>query len=70
MMATEAQIEVGARAIREVVVKRIWACSYPGVKPPIEWDKLKEEQREGYREEARAALTAASFIKVPYLPVR
>jgi hypothetical protein len=54
--ATDDQIEIAARAVREVVVKRIWASSYPSVKPPVEWDKLKEEQREGYREEARAAI--------------
>jgi hypothetical protein len=55
-------IEEAALAIREVTVKRIWACSYPGVKP-IPWDRLKEEQREGYREEARAAF--AVFTSTP-----
>jgi len=48
-------IEKAAMAIRDVICRRIWASSYPGVKPPIEWDKLREEHREGYREEARAA---------------
>lgn len=57
MVATESQVEAAARAMREVVVRRIWACSYPGVKPPLEWNVLKEEQREGYREEARAAFS-------------
>lgn len=59
---TDEQIEAAARAIREVVVKRIWACSYEGVKPPIPWEELKEEHRRGYREQAEAALHAADMI--------
>lgn len=57
MVVDDVILEVAARAMREVVVKRIWDSSYPGVKPPVEWEKLKEDQREAYREEARAAFS-------------
>jgi hypothetical protein len=59
----DALIEKAALAIREVICERIWASSYPGVKPPIPWDKLKEEQREGYRNEARAAFEVFRLLQ-------
>jgi hypothetical protein len=55
---TDAQVEAAAQAIRYVFVTRLRASSMEGWQP-TPWEKLKEAQRQGYREEARAALKAA-----------
>lgn len=56
---TEAEIEAAARAIREVFARRI----YDAGMEPNNWESLKPWQREGYREEARAALEAVDAVR-------
>lgn len=47
-------IELAARAIRQKVAERVGSTATP-------WDKLFEYQRQGYIEEAKAALQAAGY---------
>ncbi len=53
-MTTEEVFELAARAIHQKVAERVGSTAIP-------WDKLFEYQREGYREEAKAALQAAGY---------
>ena len=55
VMPTEAEIEAAARAIRAVFAARMQGAGLT----PTAWDNLKPFQRDGYREEAKAALLAA-----------
>lgn len=54
-MTTDAEIDVAARAIRQVFAVRVVGAG----EVPTSWDDLKEWQRVGYRDEAKAALNAA-----------
>lgn len=56
---TDAQVEAAAQAIRLVFVMRLRAANLGDGWEPTAWEKLKEAQRQGYRDEARAALKAA-----------
>lgn len=64
------RVELAAKAIRSVFVARVYKDTDM---TPTAWDDLKEWQREGYRQEATAALDAAGvspksweLVQVPH----
>lgn len=57
---TEEEIEIAARAIREVFSRRIYAETKF---TPTTWEALKPFEHDAYREEARAAFDAVEAYR-------